>query len=121
MGLEQAIVEPPIIHVKCFAHMANLVLQSTLESKNVSKVMEEVTLMQNFIADGGCKRATREKVPELYHLTFKSRARTCRRADVPICISAEIYELYVILFPFARFVRVSESRNFALTSIGPLA
>jgi hypothetical protein len=128
----------PIIHVKCFAHMANLVIANTLEEGNFALVMERVTVIQSFLRKPKAVAAIGKKCPAFV------RTRWCYMVDtlafifnnleaVPGYLFAnpldcqgvkyvptEAFELYAILLPFSCFIRAVEARCCSLASIVPL-
>jgi hypothetical protein len=129
----------PIIHVKCFAHMANLVIANTLGEGNFARVMRRVTNIQTCLRKRQAVAAIGKRCPAFVQtrwiymidtLAFIFNNLEAIRGymfanphesqdfdDIP----TEVFELYAVLLPFSCFIRAVEARCCSLTSIVPLA
>jgi hypothetical protein len=128
-GLDQLIAdaELPVIHVKCFAHMTNLVLSNSGNSEGFRNVMSILEDMQKILSKprGENEDSVGAKCPDFI------RTRWCYMVDVLEFIfrnnvriqqifgriPTEIFELYAILLPYLLFTRAVESRKTPLSSI----
>jgi hypothetical protein len=120
-GLVQVLTdtESPVIHVKCFAHMANLALSHTASTANFSVMMTHLTELQGLlrcrsaheVVGAKCPRFIRTRwfyitdalvfifnrvdvIAEFLHSISESESI---RPNIP----TELFELYTILIPFA--------------------
>jgi hypothetical protein len=126
----------PIVHIKCFAHMANLVLANCLSEPPLARVMFLLTEMQSLLrtpeaaaeVGGRCPRFIRTR----WFYMVDTLQFICERVDAITGflathrsmfrgIPTEFFELYGILLPFACFVRAVEKRSCSLPMIVRLA
>jgi hypothetical protein len=138
-GLERALTERPILHVKCFAHMTNLILVNSIGEEIFTNVMEELRTIQRIfraqpvatLIGRKCPRFVRTRwffvVDTLQYFVINhlncneylaryGEVREEYRPALPI----EIFELYIMLLPFYCFLGAVESRTCALPNIVPL-
>jgi hypothetical protein len=128
----------PVIHVKCFAHMSNLIISNTLEEPNLRRVMERLTAIQGLLRTREAARYIGKKCPAFVRTRWFYMIDTlafifdnldqirgymfASEVAFPLDhVPTEIFELYAILLPFACFLRAVESRSCNLCSIVPLA
>jgi hypothetical protein len=141
-GLDSALAEipVPIIHVRCFAHMANLILSDTRKTKggNFNLVFDILSEIQKELRSDSFKFIAGKRCPRFIEtrwlymvdsLTFILQHRVQVRRflasgdnesnfrDIPL----ELFQLYAILAPFRCFVNAVESRQCSLAYIVPLA
>jgi hypothetical protein len=139
-GLESFLVSPKcaIIHIKCFAHMTNLVIANTLQEANLSRVMAMVTQIQTAIRKPRAVAVIGKKCPVyvktrwiymidtlafifdnldvIWGYMFGNSGEFSGLDHIP----TEVFELYAILLPFDCFLRAVEARCCSITSIIPL-
>jgi hypothetical protein len=126
-GLDAAISESnlPVLHIKCFAHMANLVLLNSMSDANFDKVFGRLTTIQNDLRRTEVVNALGRRCPRFVRTRWFYMVDTlsfiCNNVEaitgVLGCPPAEIFELYAILKPYLLFVRAVEERECALGSI----
>jgi hypothetical protein len=140
VGLDQALEDTglPIIHVKCFAHMTNLVLLNTISDPNLSTIMAELTELQNILRNPAAVAVIRRRCPKFVKtrwfymvdmlaflfgrnepITFYLQELS-REQAIHGFIPREVMELYAILLPYSCFISAVEARDCSLTLIVPL-
>jgi hypothetical protein len=139
-GLERVLAESPILHVKCFAHMTNLILVNSQDGEVFMNVMAELGTVQRIFRVKSVASLIGQRCPKFIrtrwffmvdtlqyflnnyekcneYLEAFGEAREKYRSALPI----EIFELYIMLLPFYCFLSAVESRQCALPEIIPLA
>jgi hypothetical protein len=126
-GLDRAISERklPVLHVKCFAHMANLVLLNSMSDANFDMVFGALTRLQNDLRKTEVVNALGKRCPRFVRTRWfymvDTLAFICDNAEAITGMiggpPAEIYELYAILNPYLLFVRAIEERECSLGSV----
>jgi hypothetical protein len=131
--------DAPIIHVKCFAHLANLVLSDTKKARqgNFNRVFDKLTEIQNELRTIEFKLCAGKRCPKFvetrwfymvdvlafilqYRVKIReflsSRNNQSSLSDIP----QEVFELHAILCPFSCFVNAVEARKCSIAYIIPL-
>jgi hypothetical protein len=124
-----------ILHVRCFAHMTNLILENTMCQADFANLMSVLTRLQVFLRRRDSITIIGKRCPKFVRTRWFFMVDTLSfivdnievihpyleiqtvDKSVPNCIPAEIYELYAILLPFKCFLNAVEARNCALPMI----
>jgi hypothetical protein len=118
--------ESSVIHIKCFVHIANLVLSHTASTANFSVIMTHLRELQGLLRCGSVHEVVGAKCPRFirtrcFYMTA-TLAFIFNRVDVIIAflhsvsesesirpnIPTELFGLYAILIPFWYFVSAVE-------------
>lgn len=138
-GLGRVLTDSPIIHVKCFAHMANLILTHTMPNGYFIKIMDALKCFQHIFRGERAVQYIQHKCPKFIRTRwfymvdtlayFVHHSEACTSYLLEFGADEEYYdgfpleisELYIILLPFYCFIGALESRACALPYIVPLS
>jgi hypothetical protein len=137
-GLDETLLSllSPVIHIRCFAHMTNLVLQNSLSMPHFSRVMTILEEVQSLLRSPSASAAIGRRCPRFVRTRWFYMVETLgfivRHIDAITCyltahesgydgVPTELFELYAILLPFSCFLRAIETRNCSLSMVVPLA
>jgi hypothetical protein len=138
-GLDRVVGQSIILHIKCFAHMINLVLVNTMTNAYFAEIMDEMKQTQRLFRLQPAIDAIGRKCPKFVRTRWFFMMDTLAyfmanfeqyTAFLIECGEAlgdrdrlplEIFELSIIMHPFSCFLSAVESRTRALPDIVPLS
>jgi hypothetical protein len=127
-GLDAALGNLPVFHIKCFAHMTNLVLSNAKEDPNFKKVFGILEEIQRQLRTPEMVQLLGKKCPKFVRTRWFYMMDTLafihehfaeimewRSEGVP----TEILDLYALLKPYSVFIHLMEARDSCLISVVP--